>query len=47
MKFNGHFDYTPNAGFVGSDVVKYEVVDKFDATKVETGYIYISVMDHR
>lgn len=47
MKFNGHFDYTPNAGFVGSDVVKYEVVDKFDATKVETGYIYISVMDRK
>lgn len=47
MKFNGHFDYTPNAGFVGSDVVKYEVVDKFDATKVETGYIYISVLDRK
>lgn len=47
MNFNGHFDYTPNAGFVGSDVVKYEVVDKFDQTKVETGYIYISVMDRK
>lgn len=45
MKTNGHFDYTPNVGFVGSDVVKYEVVDKFDATKVEIGYIYISVLD--
>lgn len=47
MNFNGHFDYIPNAGFVGSDVVKYEVVDKFDQTKVETGYIYISVLDRK
>lgn len=45
INFNGYFDYTPNAGFVGSDVVKYEVVDKFDQSKVETGYIYITVMD--
>lgn len=47
MNFNGYFDYIPNAGFVGSDVVKYEVVDKFDQTKVETGYIYISVLDRK
>lgn len=47
MKFNGHFDYTPNTGFVGSDVVKYEVVDKFDQSKVETGYIYISILDRQ
>lgn len=47
INFNGYFDYTPNAGFVGSDVVKYEVVDKFDQTKVETGYIYITVMDKK
>lgn len=42
----GKFSYTPNAGFVGSDMVKYEVVDKFTG-KTETGYIYITVMDRK
>lgn len=47
LNFNGYFNYTPSTGFIGSDVVKYEVVDKYDQTKVETGYIYISVMDRK
>lgn len=43
MTPSGLFDYYPNPDFVGSDFVKYTITNKYDKTKVEEGYIYITV----
>ena len=40
---NGLFDYYPNPGFMGQDFVKYVVMSRYDKTKIEEGYIYITV----
>lgn len=42
----GKFRYTPNPGYVGTDYIKYWVRDKFDNTKYEEGYIYITIRDN-
>lgn len=43
MTPSGLFDYYPNPDFVGSDFVRYTITNKYDKTKVEEGYIYITV----
>lgn len=43
---NGKFDYTPNAGFVGTDVVKYVILNRKDKTVLAEGYIYITVQEN-
>lgn len=42
---DGRFDYNPDKDFTGQDFVKYEVINIYDKTKVEEGYIYITVKD--
>lgn len=43
---DGKFTYLPNAGFVGTDVVKYVIVDRMSKTQVAEGYIYITVKEN-
>lgn len=42
----GLFTYVPNRDFVGVDVIRYLVKDKFNPKKVEEGYIYINVLEN-
>lgn len=42
---DGKFTYIPNSGFVGTDYVKYVIVDKLDKKVIAEGYIYITVKD--
>lgn len=42
---DGKFTYIPNAGFVGTDYVKYVVRNRTDKSVVAEGYIYITVKD--
>jgi hypothetical protein len=43
---NGSYTYTPTAGYVGKDSVKYVIcVNEIPLTKCDTAYIYFNVMD--
>lgn len=42
---DGKFTYIPNAGFVGTDYVKYVVRNRTDKSVIAEGYIYITVKD--
>ncbi|MDZ7900146.1 MAG: Ig-like domain-containing protein [Arcicella sp.] len=43
---NGTYTYTPTAGYVGKDSVKYVLcVDEIPLAKCDTAYIYFNVMD--
>lgn len=44
MSYDGLFSYVPYTGYVGSDMVKYEVVNKANNEVIGTGYIYIRIM---
>lgn len=41
----GMFSYTPNSGFVGTDDVKYIILNRSDKTVLAEGYIYITVKE--
>ena len=43
---DGKFNYTPMAGFVGTDEVKYVIVNRKDKSIVAEGYIYITVQEN-
>lgn len=43
---DGKFNYTPMAGFVGTDEVKYVIVNRKDKSVVAEGYIYITVQEN-
>lgn len=42
---DGKFTYIPNAGFVGTDYVKYVVRNRTDKSVIAEGYIYVTVKD--
>ena len=44
---DGKFTYIPNAGFVGTDYVKYVIINKLDKTVIAEGYIYVTVKDSK
>lgn len=44
---DGKFTYIPNAGFVGTDYVKYVIINKLDKTIIAEGYIYVTVKDNK
>lgn len=41
----GLFTYLPNAGFIGTDHVKYVILNRSDKSVVSDGYIYITVKE--
>lgn len=41
----GLFSYVPDKNFVGVDVIRYLVRDKFNPNQVEEGFIYINVLE--
>lgn len=43
---NGLFSYVPDKDFVGVDVIRYLVRDKFNPNQVEEGFIYINVLEN-
>lgn len=43
---NGLFSYVPDKDFVGVDVIRYLVRDKYNPNQVEEGYIYINVLEN-
>lgn len=43
---DGKFTYIPNNGFVGTDWVKYVVMNRSDRTIIAEGYIYVTVKDN-
>ncbi|MDE7373879.1 MAG: gliding motility-associated C-terminal domain-containing protein, partial [Odoribacter sp.] len=43
---DGQFNYTPIAGFTGTDEVKYVVVNRRDKSVVAEGYIYVTVKEN-
>lgn len=42
---DGKFTYLPNSGFVGTDYVKYVIVNRLSKEVIAEGYIYITVKD--
>lgn len=42
----GLFSYVPDKDFVGVDVIRYLVRDKFNPNQVEEGFIYINVLEN-
>lgn len=42
---NGVFKYKPHSDWATSDIVMYTVTNKFNKTKVDTGYVYINILD--
>lgn len=43
---DGKFSYLPNAGFVGTDDVKYVIINRSDKSVIAEGYIYITVKEN-
>lgn len=43
---DGLFSYVPDKDFVGVDVIRYLVRDKFNPNQVEEGFIYINVLEN-
>lgn len=43
---NSLFSYVPDKDFVGVDVIRYLVRDKYNPNQVEEGYIYINVLEN-
>lgn len=42
---DGLFTYIPNTGFIGTDHVKYVILNRSDKSMVSEGYIYITVKE--
>lgn len=42
---DGKFNYLPNRGFIGTDYVKYVILDRTGKNQIAEGYIYITVKD--
>lgn len=43
---DGKFSYLPNAGFVGTDDVKYVIINRSDKKVIAEGYVYITVKEN-